>query len=482
MDKERIMQDGDAFLKAYEVLQSLDQTGKKNGVRSWSFTVGLRTFTLGPWNFAFGPWKVSFARVCGAVAALFAFSVLTIGLLHHFVWEREDQDHSAAVAAYPDSSKPANTTDPAAQERDSSVAASSMTGGSAVPLAIAGAAAALTPGETAAKQPQQEAAAAAPPGVASTTAASEGVTADLEPSPMVTEWKDWKRVQDSHKLVDFQAFLQKYPDGPYSPAAAQATQKMQWEAVDKQNPASLQAYLDTSQQGAYSAEARQRLGALLQAQQVQQARAQEENAWDSIDPRAAEALRHFLAQYPNGSHALAAQELLHRLEKQKEARELALADDNAWKTVASKDQHSLEQYLNEFPSGKHNDQARQWLTEISTTAAAAREASSREASAVIATLKKYSDAWNAKDLEDITALRPGLGRRTAKEELSSTRSIVMHIQPTSVPKIQGDRATVECIHKVDQVFSDGTEKQNPGVKMTYVLVKRGGTWLIADSR
>ncbi len=58
----------------------------------------------------------------------------------------------------------------------------------------------------------------------------------------------------------------------------------------------------------------------------------------------------------------------------------------------------------------------------------------------------------------------------------------MNIEPMSVPRIEGDRATVECIHQVSQVFSDGVEKQNPGMKMTYTLVKRGSNWLIEGAR
>jgi hypothetical protein len=107
---------------------------------------------------------------------------------------------------------------------------------------------------------------------------------------------------------------------------------------------------------------------------------------------------------------------------------------------------------------------------------------SADTSAVLEALEKYSNAWSSRRVAQITALRPGLPRRTVQEELSSTSSITMHIQPTSAPRIQGNRATVECIHQVDQVFTDGIKKQNPGIKMTYVLVRRGASWLIEEPR
>jgi hypothetical protein len=107
---------------------------------------------------------------------------------------------------------------------------------------------------------------------------------------------------------------------------------------------------------------------------------------------------------------------------------------------------------------------------------------SADAKAVVGALAKYSAAWNTKRAANITALRPGLPRRAVQQELSSVRSITMRIQPISAPTIQGNRATVECIHQVDQVFSDGVKKENPGIKMIYVLVRRDGNWLIEESR
>ena len=114
--------------------------------------------------------------------------------------------------------------------------------------------------------------------------------------------------------------------------------------------------------------------------------------------------------------------------------------------------------------------------------ALASEALSADAREIIATLEKYSNAWHAKRIAEITELRPKLSRRTVKQELSSASSIVMRIQPTSVPSIRGNRATVECIHEVEQVFTDGVEKKNPGVRMTYVLVRHGSDWLIDETR
>jgi hypothetical protein len=107
---------------------------------------------------------------------------------------------------------------------------------------------------------------------------------------------------------------------------------------------------------------------------------------------------------------------------------------------------------------------------------------SRDAEEVLAALDGYSKAWSGKDVDGITSARPGLVRKTVRSELAAVRSITMRVQPLSAPRISGDRATVECSHQVDQIFWDGVAKQSPGVRMTYTLAKRGGRWVIEDSR
>jgi hypothetical protein len=145
-------------------------------------------------------------------------------------------------------------------------------------------------------------------------------------------------------------------------------------------------------------------------------------------------------------------------------------------SVSFPDRYPLNGNVTDLPSAPPMDPTHAMI------AGASSGATSADANAVIAALEKYSDAWNTKRVAQITALRPGLPRRTVVQELSSASSIIMRIQPTSIPRIQGNRATVECIHQVDQVFTDGVEKQNLGVKMIYVLVRRGSNWLIEESR
>lgn len=129
----------------------------------------------------------------------------------------------------------------------------------------------------------------------------------------------------------------------------------------------------------------------------------------------------------------------------------------------------LDSYLNTLPTAPHSIPARP------------RNVILHEESAVIAALQRYSQAWDGRDVSEIIAVRPSLSRRTVRDELASTRAIDMSIRPTSTPRILGDMATVECEHRVTQTFRNGVQKQLPGVRMTYVLQKQGGTWVIIDT-
>jgi hypothetical protein len=102
--------------------------------------------------------------------------------------------------------------------------------------------------------------------------------------------------------------------------------------------------------------------------------------------------------------------------------------------------------------------------------------------AVTVMLQRYVNAWNTKDVESITALHRNLDRRTVKAQLAPVTAIRMTITPASAAQIDGERATVVCRRQVDEVFSDGTEKQSPELLVTFTLSKRGGQWSIDGAR
>ncbi len=224
------------------------------------------------------------------------------------------------------------------------------------------------------------------------------------------------------------------------------------------------------------------------------------DAWASLNKTDLGAVRAFLLAHPSDPHARDANALVSQLS----LRSSTEADEAGWSRVVPADRASLEAYLSNFPEGRHASQAREWLAPVPPvlsvpsvpvpdlsvpsalsspkTRPVPEPSEEGDEDAILSTLHHYANAWATHSLQQISALRPGLDRRTIKDMLSATRSINMSVQPQSAPVIRGNRATVVCMQRVSQVFSDGAQKQSPDVQMTYTLVRHGASWIIADSR
>jgi hypothetical protein len=171
--------------------------------------------------------------------------------------------------------------------------------------------------------------------------------------------------------------------------------------------------------------------------------------------------------------------------------EKTLAEQSDWNAVDRENQEALAEFLNRYPDGALAGQARQALAEVKEKTALAAERAlaalhshemAEASNAVTVMLQRHVNAWNTKDVESITALHRNLDRRTVKAQLAPVTAIRMTITPASAAQIDGERATVVCRRQVDEVFSDGTEKQSPELLVTFTLSKRGGQWSIDGAR
>ena len=180
-----------------------------------------------------------------------------------------------------------------------------------------------------------------------------------------------------------------------------------------------------------------------------------------------------------------------------EGAEKSFAEQNEWNAVDRENPEALTGFLAKHPDGALAAQARQALAVLQEKTALAEltrvraeqalEAlHSREmadaSNAVTAMLQRYVNAWNTKDVASITALHRSLDRRTIKAQLAPVTTIRMTITPASAAQIDGERATIVCRRQVNEVFSDGTEKQSPELLVTFTLSKRGGDWCIDGTR
>ncbi|HEX4808410.1 MAG TPA: protein kinase [Bryobacteraceae bacterium] len=302
--------------------------------------------------------------------------------------------------------------------------------------------------------------------------------ADLDLSPAgpdaaAREAEDWNRVKASGNLADWYGFQQRYPTGPHAQAASEGIQRLEWSGVDKNSEAALNSYITKHPEGSHSNEARRLLAQLG----VTERNRAEQSDWDSLDKNKKDDVRAFMTKYPNGSHTAAAQHILADFANQEGLAAQQAADDNAWRSADATDRASLERYLGQFPSGRHANQAQQALANINQ-----RPPPQADAGNVLAVLQRYAAAWLAKDQETILALQPNLNRRTLKAELAPVRVWRMTLTPLSPPQIDGDHASVTCRRQVDQVFSDGTEKQPPASTVTFALKKQGAGWVIEAVR
>jgi hypothetical protein len=177
--------------------------------------------------------------------------------------------------------------------------------------------------------------------------------------------------------------------------------------------------------------------------------------------------------------------------------EKTLAEQSDWNAVDRENQQALAGFLARYPDGALAGQAREALAALKGKAALAELTREREeqelaalhsrelteaSNAVAAMLQRYVNAWNAKDVVGITALHRSLDRRTIKAQLAPVTSIRMTITPASAAQIDGERATIVCRRQVNEIFSDGTEKQSPALLVTFMLSKRGGEWSIDGTR
>jgi hypothetical protein len=288
---------------------------------------------------------------------------------------------------------------------------------------------------------------------------------DMEPGA-------WNRVSSGSDAAAVEDFLHKYPASSHGAEAAAKLEQIRWDNVDKSSAAALAAFSTQYPQGDRAVQARELLEKL---ERTERARA-EQSEWSAVDKDSREALNGFLAKHPSSDFAGPARETLAELDAKTKVIELARGDDVAWSSVDAKNRGSIEEYIQRFPSGRHNQQAEQALANLHALEVA------EVTNAIGAVLQRYARAWTAKDVAGITSLHRSLDKRAIKAQLAPVSTIRMTIVPASAPQISGERATVVCRRQVEETFSDGTEKQSPESLVTFLLSKQGGQWTIDGTR
>lgn len=251
--------------------------------------------------------------------------------------------------------------------------------------------------------------------------------------------------------------------------AARAEDVQQWQSLDKNNPDALRAFVAKYPNSQFASEAKRQMDVAVVAR--------EDSDWNSIDHNNPAALQDFLKRHPDGRHAAFVSNALADMDRKARATQAQSAEEVAWKRVNPRDEASLQNYLKDYPAGHFRSQAEGALANIRTGRATANERA-----AVLIVISRLANAWSARDMDSILAIQKNLSKQEVKAELSHVRQIAMQISPTSPPQIDGSQAVVSCRRQGEQVLENGTHKQIPEATVSYVLAKHDGNWTIEGTK
>jgi serine/threonine protein kinase len=203
--------------------------------------------------------------------------------------------------------------------------------------------------------------------------------------------------------------------------------------------------------------------------------------WTRVrDSRDIAAFESFLRNHPNGA-----------LRKEAHSR----IEDLQWETArAANGPAAIERFLREYPGSRYAAQARARLEELRpppaplaapTPAPVAKVEPPRapaEADAIRDVLKRYGEAYRARDAQQVAALWPSLSPDQVRRLADSFRVAVVIQQdlvPLSEPAVSGDQATVRCRRLIR--YEDERGPQRPvDNEVNVVLRKQQGAWVIQD--
>ena len=250
---------------------------------------------------------------------------------------------------------------------------------------------------------------------------------------------------------------------------APRAEDVQWQGTDKNNPDALRAFMAKYPNSSWSGEAKKQIDSVLLAR--------EDSDWNSVDRNSPASLQDFLKRHPDGQHSASASNTLADLDQKARAIQIQNSEELAWRKVNQRDEASLESYLRDFPTSHFKNQAEVDLANIRLG-----HNSANESAAVLTVISRLANAWSAKDLDSILAIQKNLNKREVKAELSHVKELAMRISPASPPQIDGAQAVVLCRRQASQTFSDGTRKQIPESIVSYVLAKHDGNWTIEGTK
>ena len=137
----------------------------------------------------------------------------------------------------------------------------------------------------------------------------------------------------------------------------------------------------------------------------------------------------------------------------------------------SKDPATLQAFANRYPNSPFADVARDRVRQLQT---------SSERIGILTALQRYSDAYQHRSADELSAIWPSLDKDSKKklsESFKSAQAIQSNIRPDGEPSITGETATVSCNRNLAFTFPGG-ESRSVNDRVLISLRKQSGAWFI----
>ena len=207
-------------------------------------------------------------------------------------------------------------------------------------------------------------------------------------------------------------------------------------------------------------------------------------AWNEVkDTHNLDALRDFRKNFPSSQFAREA---------------YGKMDEMTWSSVHDSTQLAdLQRYLNDYPDGHHSAEARERINSLQkaqesakaqeaekaqalqqTQQQAQKQAQQRDHDLVLQTLDAYRQAYEAKDLNALSAVWITAPRQNLEKVFKLADKIRVGLTPESVT-ISGDTATISCHQRLEVT---ATSKNVNERLVVFSLKKQQGKWVIESAK
>jgi hypothetical protein len=202
-------------------------------------------------------------------------------------------------------------------------------------------------------------------------------------------------------------------------------------------------------------------------------------AWEAVNKNDRAALQQYLDRHPGGRFVQDAATLINKLDQSEKQR----ADQQKREEDQRKARQAEEQrkVIESQRKSAHDEEQRQKAGEIAALRQQQVEAQQRftaEKQAILETLKRYVAAYRNRDAAEVRAVFPEVPKfNTILSSFRIFRSYELTLDPAE-PQITGDSAVVRCRRTVKVADEHGAQPPRSDA-VTFRLQKTAGRWVIA---